>query len=103
MADVSEVGKDKLVADLKLVIGDAEELLRLSAHQAGDKVAELRVKMQDHLTSARARLSDAESVVVEQTRAAARATDDYVHDNPWRAIGVAAGVGLVLGMLIGRR
>jgi ElaB/YqjD/DUF883 family membrane-anchored ribosome-binding protein len=47
-------------------------------------------------------LEDAEAVMVESTKAAARATDEYVHDHPWRAVGIAAGVGLVVGMLISR-
>jgi ElaB/YqjD/DUF883 family membrane-anchored ribosome-binding protein len=103
MNDMTQVTKDKLVADFKVVVSDAEELLRMTANQAGDKVGELRGRLQDHLATAKAKLADAEAVVVERTRAVARATDDYVHDNPWRSIGIAAGIGFIVGMLIGRR
>lgn len=103
MNDMTLVTKDKLVADFKLVVADAEELLKLTANQAGDKMAELRARAQDHLHVAKQKLADAEAVVVDKTRQAARATDDYVHENPWRSIGMAAGVGLVIGLLIGRR
>ena len=95
--------KDKLVADLKVVVNDAEELLAATAQQTGEKIAALRERMQDNPRDARLRLADAEAAVRAKTRAVAKATDNYVHENPWRAIGVAAGVGVIVGMLIGRR
>lgn len=103
LIDPNTVTKEKLVADLKVVISDAEELLRVTANQAGEKVGELRVRMQENLTSARHKLADAEAALKEKSREVARATDDYVHEHPWRSIGVAAGVGLLVGLLIGRR
>lgn len=103
LTDQSTVTKEKLVADLKAVVSDAEELLRLTASQAGEKVGELRVRMQENLVSARHKLADAEAALKEKSREVARATDDYVHEHPWRSISVAAGVGLLVGLLIGRR
>ncbi len=103
MPDYSEVSKDKLVADMKVVIADAEELLKATANAAGDKVSAARVRMEDSLRSARIKVAEAQEVVVDRAKAAARATDDYVHANPWRAVGIAAGAGLVIGMLISRR
>ena len=97
------VTRDKLVADLKLVVADAEELLKLTAGQAGEKVAAVRDKVQRGLDQAKAKLVDLEDRAVEQTKAAARATDTYVHENPWRAVGIAAGAGILFGMLISRR
>jgi len=91
------------VADLKLVVADAEELLKLTAGQAGEKVAAVRDKVQRGLDQAKAKLVDLEDRAVEQTKAAARATDFYVHENPWRAVGIAAGAGILFGMLISRR
>ena len=103
MSDMSMVNKDKLIADMKLVVSDAEELLRATANQAGDKVGELRTKIQDHLVTARASLADAQAAMVDKAKEVGRVTDDYVQDNPWRSVGIAAGVGLVIGLLIGRR
>lgn len=88
--------------DLQLVVSDAEELLRMTAGQAGDKVSAARERIQDSLGAARARLAVAEDLMLERTREAARATDDYVHDNPWRAVGIGACLGLVVGVLISR-
>ncbi len=103
MAEMTEVNKEKLIADLRVVVADAEEILKATAGQAGEKMADLRAKLQDHLVSARQSLAEAQAAVVERTKEVARATDDYVHDNPWRSIGIAAGIGFIVGLLIGRR
>ncbi|MDO8719796.1 MAG: DUF883 family protein [Polaromonas sp.] len=95
--------QEKLVSDIKSVISDAEEMLSATADQAGDKVANLRARVQTRLHDAKVRLGEAEAVLVAKTKAAARATDAYVHESPWTSIGVAAGVGLLLGLVIGRR
>ena len=99
----AQVTQDKLVSDFKAVVADTEELLKLTAGQAGDKVADVRVRLNDKLTAAKYKLQDLEAAVVQKTKAAARVTDDYVHENPWKAVGVAAGVGFLLGLLVNRR
>ena len=93
----------KLVNDIKLVIADAEELLLATADQTGDRIAELRARIKDRLLAAQIRLEAAEAVLLEKTRAAARATDDFVHENPWQAVGIGAGIGFLLGLVLGRR
>jgi len=103
MSDMSEVSKEKLIADVRLVIADTEELLRATAGQAGDKIADLRAKTQDRLAAAKIKLAEAEAAVVDRAKQVGRAADDYVHDNPWRSVGVAAGIGFIAGLLIGRR
>ena len=99
----SRATKDKLVTDLKVLIGDTEELLRATAGQAGEKIATARERIQASLAVYKEKLVDAEQAMMERTKEAARATDEYVHDHPWQAVGVAAGVGVLLGMLIARR
>ena len=99
----ANVAKDKLVQDFKIVIADTEELLKATASLAGEKAASARERIQDSLQRAKVKLADAEEAVVGKTKQAARATDEYVHENPWHAVGVAAGIGLVIGLLIGRR
>ena len=95
--------QQQLVSDMKSVISDAEDMLQATADQAGDKVATLRARIQDRLKGAKLRLDDAEEALREKTRAAARATDAYVHESPWTAVGIAAGVGLLLGVIVARR
>ena len=97
------VSKDKLIQDFRIVVADAEELLRATASQAGEKVTAARERIQDSLHAAKVKLAEAEDVIVQQGRLAVRVTDEYVQENPWRAVGIAAGVGLVIGLLIGRR
>lgn len=97
-----DVSKEKLMQDLQLVVSDAEELLRATAGQAGEKVSAARERIQDSLEAAKARLVVAQDAMLEKTKLAARATDEYVHDNPWRAVGISAAVGVIVGMLISR-
>ncbi|MCX7192526.1 MAG: DUF883 family protein [Proteobacteria bacterium] len=98
----SDVSKEKLMQDLQQVVSDAEELLRATAGQAGDKVSAARERIEESVAAARVRLAVTQEAMLEKTRQAARATDEYVHDNPWRAVGIGAAAGLVVGMLISR-
>ena len=99
----SVLDQEQLVSDMKSTIADAEDMLQETADQVGEKYVRLRARIQERLRDARARLADAEEALVYKTRAAARATDDYVHESPWTAVGVAATVGLLVGLIIGRR
>jgi ElaB/YqjD/DUF883 family membrane-anchored ribosome-binding protein len=94
---------DQLINDLASVVRDAENLLRATATQAGEKVQEVRAKAEESLKQAKARLASAEEEAVERARALAGDADKYVRGNPWQAVGLAAGIGLVLGLLISRR
>lgn len=103
MNDIATVNKNRLIADMKVVMADADELLRVTAGQAGDKMAELRSKLQANLSNARATLADAQAAAIDKAKQVGHAADDFVHENPWRSVGVAAGIGLIVGLLIGRR
>jgi ElaB/YqjD/DUF883 family membrane-anchored ribosome-binding protein len=103
MNEANVINKDKLVADLKVVVADAEELLRATAGQAGDKIGVLRDKIQDHLARARDTLADTQAAVIDKAKEVGHAADEYVQDNPWKSVGIAAGAGFVIGLLIGRR
>ena len=95
--------QEKLVVDIRAVIADAEDILKATADQTGEKIANLRTRLQDRLLGARIRLDAAEAALMEKTRAAARAADDYVHESPWQAVGIGVGVGFLLGMMLNRR
>lgn len=103
MNKITNHSTDKLVSDLKLVVADAEELLKLTAGQAGDKLADVRARLTDGLAVAKDRISETEAALLEKTKKAAHATDEYVHAHPWESVGVAAGVAFLLGLLAGRR
>ncbi len=92
-----------LKADLATVMRDAEALMKASADQGGEKMNEARAKIRESLESARSRLHDFERVARRQGEDAVIATEDYVKRNPWQAMGIAAGLGLVMGVLLARR
>lgn len=99
----ADVTKEQLIADFKVVVADAEALIKATANQGGEALANLRTRTEESLAVAKEKMAEAQDALVEKSRIAAKATDDYVHENPWKAVSVAAGVGLVIGLLIGRR
>jgi ElaB/YqjD/DUF883 family membrane-anchored ribosome-binding protein len=101
--DTVAAQRERTIDDIKAVIADAEELLSLSAEQAGEDAAKMRERLQARLHDARQRLATAQSAAMDRAKAAGQAADHYVHERPWQAIGMAAAVGLVIGVLIGRR
>jgi ElaB/YqjD/DUF883 family membrane-anchored ribosome-binding protein len=103
MAEMTTVQKDKLMGDLRVVIADAEELLRMTADQAGEGVADIRSRVQTKMNQAKIDLIQLQDAAVARAKAAGHATDEFVHENPWKSIGIAAGIGLVVGLLVGRR
>jgi ElaB/YqjD/DUF883 family membrane-anchored ribosome-binding protein len=99
----SEMSRDKLIDDFAAVLAEAEEMLKRASAETGDKARDLRSQVETKLLHAKLRLQELEGEAVDRAKAAARATDDYVHENPWRAIGIAAAIGLVAGLLLNRR
>jgi ElaB/YqjD/DUF883 family membrane-anchored ribosome-binding protein len=98
-----KVDTAQLMEDLRVVVEDAEALLKATAGQAGDKADTVRQRAAESVKAARERLSELDGEVRMRAREAVRTTDRYVHENPWGAIGMAAGIGFILGMLSGRR
>jgi len=93
--------RDQLLADLKTVILDAEAWLRHGGSLTGEQLEAAKAKFEGALTSAKEGLANLE--VIEKSKAAAKATDTYVKDNPWKAVGIGAAAGVILGMLVNRR
>ncbi|MDQ1315629.1 MAG: hypothetical protein QG662_1738 [Pseudomonadota bacterium] len=98
-----DITKEQLIHDFKVVVADAEALLKATAGQGGEAMSAVRDRVEESLATAKARMADAQEELMARTKAAAKATDEYVHVHPWQAIGVAASVGVVIGLLIGRR
>lgn len=103
MNDLTEAQRERLVTDLKGVIHDAEELLKMTASDVGAEATELRERVRLRLLRAKDSLQSLQDAAVERAKAAGHQADDYVHEHPWTSIGVAAGFGLLIGLLIGRR
>jgi ElaB/YqjD/DUF883 family membrane-anchored ribosome-binding protein len=95
--------QDQLLEEFQALVRDTEQLLQHSASLAGEQAEELREQIRSSLGRARATLHNAEGALLERGKAAVQATEGYVQTHPWQTLGVAAAIGLLLGMLITRR
>jgi len=104
---VTKVTADQLIEDLQTVIRDAESLLGATAARGGEvigeKIQEVRSRAEESVRAAKDRLAGIEEDALERAQALAGDTNEYVRENPWQAVGIAAGIGLVLGLLVSRR
>ncbi len=103
MNTTTEMQGEKLTSDLKNVIQDAEELLKMAASDTGAEAVALRERVQARLVRAKDRLQDLQAAAVERAKLAGRRADEHVHEHPWQSVGIAAAIGLLVGVLIGRR
>jgi len=95
--------RDQLLSDLKTVVHDAEAWLRHSGHLTGEEFKAAKAKFERTLVAAKENIIELEETVVEKTKVAAKATDEYVKENPWKAVGLGTAIGVVIGMLIARK
>ena len=103
MAKDVTAAREQLLRDFNKVVSDTEELLRSLASVGGEKAAAARESVEENLATAKKRLRDLQGSAVERATDAARATDDYVHENPWQVIAIAAGVGVLVGLVLSAR
>lgn len=95
--------REKVIADLRTVVSDAEALLKLTAGEVGERSVGLRERLQERLSLARHRLLSLQATAMDGAKSAAYAADDHVHDHPWQSIALGTGIGMLVGLLIGRR
>ena len=95
--------KDKLLADVKNVVAEAENLLKKAKSSGAESYAAVRAELEDKLADTIVHLQEVQEELTARARYAARATDDYVHDNPWKSMGVVAAIGIVVGLLLSSR
>lgn len=94
----------QLIEDFRAVVAEGEALLQASVTgEEADGWAHMRTRLGGRLASARARLTEVEDIITRRARAATVAVDTYVHDRPWTAVLLAAGMGLVAGYLLLRQ
>ena len=98
-----QVSTDKLMKDLRAVVVDTEDLLKATAGQTGERIEKVRARAEESLRNARTRVQAASQDVQAAAQDAMHEVDSQVRANPWTAVGVAAAIGLVAGVLIGRK
>ena len=98
-----ERSREALMKDFADVLSEAETLLKQAAKESGEKASDLRTQVEGKLLAAKLKLHDLQGDAAESAKAAVGMTDDYVRDNPWQAIGIAAVVGLLAGLALSRR
>jgi ElaB/YqjD/DUF883 family membrane-anchored ribosome-binding protein len=103
MFESTAIQREKLASDLRLVIADTEELLNMTAEQASESASQIRARLKSKLQQTTEQLSELQEITVAQVRHAAQATSEFVQENPWKSLGVASGIGLLVGLLISRR
>ena len=103
MVAIDAEQKAKLMHDLNLVIEDAQVLLRMTADQVGEEAHAVRERVSARLGKAKEELQALQDSALQSAKAAAHATDHFVHETPWKSVAIAAGAGLLLGVLISRR
>jgi ElaB/YqjD/DUF883 family membrane-anchored ribosome-binding protein len=99
----TERAYDDLMDEFSNLVEAMEDVFAAASEESGEKFSELKGQAEASLKKAKARLGAMEKTAVAKARKIASDSDDYVHENPWTAIGVGAGVGLLLGLLIGRK
>ena len=93
--------KDQLIEEFNAVVAETAQLLKSVANAGGETASAVRASVEQNLAIAKDRLRDVQQAATEKTQAAAQATDEYVHEHPWQAIGIAAGLNVVIGVVIG--
>jgi ElaB/YqjD/DUF883 family membrane-anchored ribosome-binding protein len=98
-----QASTERLMKDLHAVVMDTEELLKATAGQGGERVEKVRARAEESLRNARSRVAAAANDVQRAAHEAMEQVDRPVRENPWTAVGVAAGVGLIAGILLSRK
>lgn len=101
--DVADSDRAELADAFRAFIQQGEALLAQKADEAGESAVQARARLEVQVAEARKRLVALEARIAERAKAAAKDTDQYVREHPWQSVGIAAGAGLILGLLIGRR
>ena len=96
-------GAEQLIGEFKSLMADAEALIKATEDHPGEAISSIRNKALETLAGAKESLSTVEGSLLDKAKAAGESADDFVHRSPWEAVGVAAGLGLLIGLFIGRR
>jgi ElaB/YqjD/DUF883 family membrane-anchored ribosome-binding protein len=98
-----DAARNKLSGDFRAVVTDVEELLKATAGQTGEQLSGARARVSESLHHMKGQLESAERAAVAQVKRTATEVDQYAHTHPWQAVGIAAGVGFLIGVVVAKR
>ncbi len=96
----NEAITDQLIGEFNTLVSEAEELLKYVTNAGGEKAGAIRAGVEQNLATAKKGLRNLQQAATKKTLAAAHSTDEYVHENPWQTIGMAAAVSAVIGAVV---
>lgn len=97
------VEKENLLGYVREFLSSTEDLINAAGKESGEKLQQLHQHAKENLKVAKTHLLKAEKYVANKANNVAYVADEYVHENPWKAVGIASVIGLFLGLLISRR
>ncbi|CAM3716641.1 DUF883 family protein [Polynucleobacter arcticus] len=100
ISKASNKAVDELISEYKALIEDAEALIEATEGHVDDAIKTVRSKALKTLAATKESIANFEGVVIDKAKSAAKDTDNFVHRNPWESVGVAAGLGLIVGLFI---
>ncbi len=101
--ETPSTGTEQLIGEFKSLMADAEALIKATEDHPGEAINSIRNKALETISGAKESLSHLEGTLTEKAKVVAEGADEFVHRNPWEAVGVAAGLGLLIGLFIRRR
>ena len=101
--DQAATARDRLASELRSLVSDAEEMLKAASRGGNEQLQHVRERLERGVSTARDELNAFQEAAFERARQTAADTDAYVHEHPWNAVGIAAAVGVLLGVLLSRR
>lgn len=99
----TRMARERMLADLRTLVHDAEELLKATAEDVSDKATEARTKVTAALDRARATCHELQEQGIASAKAAVKKADTTIRDHPYESLGIAFGLGLLLGALLKRK
>jgi ElaB/YqjD/DUF883 family membrane-anchored ribosome-binding protein len=99
----SQLARQRTADDLRHLLQDTEQLIAATRHDSSERLAAVRERVEASVRNVREQFNERERAFAEQARASIQRADHYVHVHPWTSMGLAAGVGMVVGWLMMRR
>lgn len=103
MDGTDQAATTRLASELRSLVSDAEEMLKAASRSGNEQLHLVRERLERGVSTARRELESFQETALETARQTAADTNEYVHEHPWNAVGIAAAVGVLLGVLLSRR